>query len=55
MNVKTIYNRFYGWACRRPDALAVVGDGCEVTYGELDAMADAIMSKFYDDHYDLSA
>lgn len=52
MNVKTIYNRFYDWACRRPDALAVVGDGGEVTYGELDAMAGAIMSKFYDDHYD---
>ena len=52
MNVKTIYNRFYDWACRRPDALAVVGDGGKVTYGELDAMADAIMSKFYDDHYD---
>lgn len=52
MNVKTIYNRYYDWASRRPDALAVVGDGGEVTYGELDAMADAIMSKFYDDHYD---
>lgn len=46
MERKTIYSRFYHWATLQPDATAAVDDGRSVTYRELDAMADAIMSTF---------
>lgn len=48
---KTIYGRFSRWAAVRPDAVAVVEDGRSVTYRELDSMANAIMSKFYEKEY----
>lgn len=51
MKKDTIYIRFSHLAAHRPDATAVAEDGWTVTYRELDAMADAIMSKFYDDRY----
>lgn len=48
---KTIYGRFSRWAALRPDAVAVVEDSRSVTYRELDSMANAIMSKFYEKEY----
>ena len=42
----TIYSRFAVWVDRNPDAVAIAEDGRTVTYGELDAMADAILDKF---------
>ncbi len=51
MKKDTIYSRFSHLAAHRPDATAVAEDGRTVTYRELDAMANAIMSKFYDDRY----
>lgn len=45
--MNTIYNRFYGWVEHHPDAIAITEDGRSVTYRELDAMANGIMSKFY--------
>lgn len=51
MQTTTIYARFARRVAGQPDAPAVVGDGCSATYRELDAMADAIMSKFYSNHY----
>lgn len=47
----TIYSRFSQWVARQPDAMAIVEDGRSVTYRELDAMANAIMSKFYSKQY----
>lgn len=49
MDRTTIYNRFSQWVRHQPDAPAVATDGRSVTYSELDAMANAIMSKFYSD------
>lgn len=46
MSNDTIYSRFAVWVNRNPDAVAIVEDGRTVTYGELDAMADAILDKF---------
>lgn len=46
MNDDTIYSWFVRWADRNPDAVAIVEDGRTVTYGELDALADAILDKF---------
>ena len=51
MKKDTIYSRFSHCVAHRPDAVAVAEDGRTVTYRELDAMANAIMSKFYDDRY----
>lgn len=51
MNRRTIYSRFHEQAVRQPDAPAVVEDGRSATYRELDAMADAIMTKFYAERY----
>ncbi len=51
MQTTTIYSRFASRVALHPDAPAVVGDGRGVTYRELDAMTDAIMSKFYSNHY----
>ena len=42
----TIYSRFAVWVDRNPDAVAIAEDGRTVTYGDLDAMADAILDKF---------
>lgn len=42
----TIYSRFAVWVDRTPHAVAIVEEGRTVTYGELDAMADAILDKF---------
>ena len=51
MEIDTIYGRFRKWVTCQPDAVAVTEDGRTVTYGELDNMANAIMSKFYGDKY----
>ena len=51
MERRTIYSRFHEQAVRQPDAPAVVEDGRSATYRELDAMADAIMTKFYAERY----
>lgn len=51
MDKKTIYSRFSQWVASLPDAVAVAEDCRSVTYRELDAMANAIMSKFYAKHY----
>lgn len=51
MQTTTIYSRFARRVALHPDAPAVVGDGRSATYRELDAMADAIMSKLYSNHY----
>lgn len=47
----TIYGKFSEWVAATPEAVAVVEDGRSVTYRELDAMVNAIMSKFYDKRY----
>lgn len=51
MTAKTIYQAFYRWVARQPDAVAVTEDGRDVTYRQLDTMVNAIMSKFYDKEY----
>jgi len=51
MDRKTIYHRFSRWVMLQPDAVAAVEDGRTVTYGELDLLANAIMSKFYSKQY----
>lgn len=51
MDRKTIYSIFSQWVSRQPDATAVVEDGRSVTYRELDAMSNNIMSKFYAERY----
>lgn len=47
----TIYNRFKTQVSNAPDALAIVEDGRSLTYSEVDALADAILGKFYDENY----
>ncbi|MCM1518832.1 MAG: amino acid adenylation domain-containing protein [Pseudoflavonifractor sp.] len=49
----TVYSRFRSQVDQVPGAVAIVEDGRSVTYRELDDMADAIMSKFYDREYKL--
>ena len=51
MKRNTIYNKFSQWVELQPDAVAVAEDGRSVTYRELDVMANAIMSKFYEKRY----
>ena len=51
MTAKTIYQAFYRWVEHQPDAVAVTEDVRDVTYRQLDTMANAIMSKFYDKEY----
>ena len=51
MGTKTIYNRFHQWVALQPKATAVAEDGRPATYQELDAMANAIMAKFYNKQY----
>ena len=51
MEKETIYGLFKSQVDARPDALAVVESGRNVTYRELDALADRIMAKFYDKEY----
>lgn len=47
MDRNTIYRKFSEWVARQPDAPAVICTGRTASYAELDAMADAVMSKFY--------
>ncbi len=47
MDRNTIYRKFSEWVARQPDAPAVICTGRTASYSELDAMADAVMSKFY--------
>lgn len=51
MGRKTIYGTFYIQVKSLPDAPAVTEDGRTVTYRQLDEMANAIMSKFYEKGY----
>lgn len=51
MERKTIYESFSKWVRLQPDAVVAVEDSRSVTYRELDAMANAIMSKFYTERY----
>lgn len=51
MDSKTIYSRFSQWVTSQPQAPAVVEDGRSVTYRELDVMANAMMSGFYEKGY----
>lgn len=51
MTAKTIYQAFYRWVEHQPEAVAVTEDVRDVTYRQLDTMANAIMSKFYDKEY----
>lgn len=48
MDKQTIYSRFKEIARQIPDARAIIEDDRTLTYSELDAMADAILAKFYD-------
>lgn len=48
MNSKTIYSRFKEIADRYPEAPAIIEYDRTVSYSQLDAMADSILSKFYD-------
>ena len=48
MEKQTIYSRFKDIATRYPDRPAVIKDDRTLTFAELDALADAIMAKFYD-------
>lgn len=48
MDRKTIYSRFRKIVDENPDAAAVIEDGREVSYRQLDVMANNISSKFYD-------
>lgn len=50
-DMDTIYGRFAHWVVLQPDAPAVTEDGRSASYRQLDAMANAIMSKFYDKQY----
>lgn len=52
MTRKTIYSKFRHQVDMSPDALAIVEDNRSLTYAQLDAMVDAILSKFYDKRYD---
>ena len=49
MDMQTIYSRFAIWVGRYPDAPAVVEDGHSVSYRQLDILANAIMSRFYNE------
>lgn len=51
MDRNTIYRKFSEWVARQPDAPAVICTGRTASYSELDAMADAVMSKFYADRH----
>ncbi|HEY1617058.1 MAG TPA: amino acid adenylation domain-containing protein [Streptosporangiaceae bacterium] len=41
----TIPGQFAAWAARAPDAPAVVADGCELSYAELNARADELAGR----------
>lgn len=46
MMENTIYNRFRQIAASRPDAVAIVENGREITYAQLDRLAGTIMTLF---------
>ncbi|MCM1319127.1 MAG: amino acid adenylation domain-containing protein [Muribaculaceae bacterium] len=48
MKTHTIYSAFKAIVNRYPDAIAIIEDGRTLTYSELDALANRIMAKFYD-------
>ncbi|MCM1297789.1 MAG: amino acid adenylation domain-containing protein [Muribaculaceae bacterium] len=47
----TIYSRFKRMVDIQPETIAIVEDGRELTYRELDKLVDAILAKFHDEHY----
>lgn len=51
MEKNTIYSRFTKQVENQPDAIAILEDGRLITYAKLDAMSNAIASKFYKDNY----
>lgn len=46
---QTIYSKFKEIVNKYPDRIAIIEDGRSLKYAELDAMADRIMAKFYDE------
>lgn len=49
--IDTIYSRIKRQVDVQPDAIAIVEDGRSITYRELDKLVDAILAKFYNEHY----
>ncbi len=52
METNTIYSRFKQWESRQPDAIAIVTDGSNATYAELDRKANAIACKIGDQRHE---
>lgn len=48
MNKHTIYSTFRNIVERQPEAAAIIEENRTLTYAQLDALADSILSKFYD-------
>lgn len=48
MSKRTIYSRFKDMAMKYPESPAIVEDNRTISYAQLDAMADAILARFYD-------
>lgn len=48
MDNNTIYSRFSDIVRRNPDSPAIIDDKRTITFAALDAMADAVMARFYD-------
>lgn len=46
-NKRTIYGRFAEWVSRTPEAPAIVEDGRMISYGELNGLADRILTKMH--------
>lgn len=51
MTKDTIYGRFQSRVLEHPDALAIVEDGREITFRQLDNLVDRILSKFHDERH----
>lgn len=48
MDNTTIYSRFAQWVKQNPDAPAIIEEGRQASYKELDLLADRIFGKFAD-------
>lgn len=48
MNKRTIYSRFREMVDKYTENIAIVEDGRKLSYGQLDAMVNAVLAKFYD-------
>ena len=47
MSKRTIYSRFKDMVDKYPESPAIVEDNRTISYSRLDAMADSILAKFY--------